>query len=259
MSILRVPSWAVRMAAALVVSFATVAPAQEAAPEATTPRPPSPAASPQARRGVRPGDVQKVFVLKHVRVDDMTRVLSVFPAEISGMSRDTMRVLSVSAGPAVVAAIEETIKRLDVPPPPLKSVEVTAYVLECAAAPDAGTVPQELQDVVVQLRRTFNYSGCALARTLFTRAADDGRMNSEFRERGAGIYYFYANVVEVESSEPFAVRFRGFKVQHADGSQGGQVNGDIEVRDGQKVVLGRLGTVASGKDEVMVLTVRMVP
>ena len=63
---------------------------------------PSPGASPQ-RRGVRAGDVQKVLVLKHVRVDDMARVLSVFPAEFSGMERANMHVLSVSAAPAVVA------------------------------------------------------------------------------------------------------------------------------------------------------------
>src|SRR5438093_1567742 len=90
----------------------------------------------EGRRGIRPGDVQRVFVVKHVLVSDLARVLSVFPAELSG--RDNMHVLSVSAAPAVVAAIEETIKRLDVPPPPTRSVEVTLYVLECSVSADAG-------------------------------------------------------------------------------------------------------------------------
>ena len=140
----------------------------------------------EARRGVRPGDVQKVFIIKHVHVNDLARILSVFPAELSGMERDNPRVLSVSAAPAVVAAIEETIKRLDVPPPPIRSVEITAYVLECASSGEAGILPQDLQGVLVQLRKTFNYSGCALARTLFARGSEDSRFGAEFNERGGG-------------------------------------------------------------------------
>ena len=221
---------------------------------------PSVSVSPQARRGVRSGDVQKVFTLKHVRVDDMARVLSVFPAEISGMERGNMHVLSVSAALAVVAAIEETIKRLDVPLPPVKNVELTAYVLECSPPGDGGSVPADLQDVVGQLKRTFNYSGCALARTLFSRGGDGNRIQSESREGAAGMYNLHAALV-VDTSEPTAViRFRGLSFQNVgSATQGGRLNGDIDIRDGQKVVLGRLGAAESGKHQIVVLTARLVP
>src|SRR6185503_19768820 len=146
--------------AVLIVSAATLAAAQESAEKAPASPAASAAASPEARRGIRPGDVQKVFIVNHVGINDLVRVLSVFPAELSGMDRDNRRVLSVSAAPAVVAAIEETVKRLDVPPPPIKSVEITAYVLECSASVEAGTLPQDLQAVLVQLKKTFSYSGC---------------------------------------------------------------------------------------------------
>jgi hypothetical protein len=121
-------------------------------------------------------------------------------AELSGMERDNRRVLSVSAAPAVVAAIEETIKRLDVPPPPIKSVEIAAYVLECSSSGDAGSLPQDLQGVLVQLKKTFNYSGCGLARTLLARGSDGSRFAAEFNERTAGRYELNGRV-EVDSSE----------------------------------------------------------
>jgi hypothetical protein len=246
--------------AAVFMFAASIAASQDATPE---PKPgaaasPSPAASPEARRGVRPGDMQKVFVVKHVHVNDLARVLSVFPAEISGMERDNTRVLSVSAAPAVVAAIEETIKRLDVPPPPIKSVEVTAYLLECSSAVDAGTLPPDLQGVLVQLKKIFNYSGCGLARTLFARGADDSRFGGEFNERAAGKYELYGRV-EVDSSQPPIVRLRGIELVTWSGSVRSRLGGDVEVRDGQKVVLGRLGTTESGKDQIVVLTAKVAP
>lgn len=255
---MRTRSLSTSVLAALLLSVATIAAAQEASPAPPSPSP-SPSPSPAARRGVRTGDVQKVFILKHLGLNDTVRLLSVFPAEIGGMNDGHLRALSVSAAPAVVAAIEETLKRLDVAPTPLKSVEVTVYVLECAATGDPGNVSPDLQDVVVQLKRTFHYSGCTLARTLFARTADGGRVESQFHERGAGTYILAAGV-EVDSSEPPVVRLRNLALANVGSeSPGGHLGGDIEARDGQKVVLGRLGTVESGKDQIVVLTARIVP
>jgi hypothetical protein len=262
MRILNASRPVVSVVTALVLSAPAIATAQEPTAEAkaaTAVSPsPSPAASPEARRGVRPGDVQKVFVIKHVHVNDLARVLSVFPAEISGMERDNTRVLSVSAAPAVVAAIEETIKRLDVPAPALKSVEITAFLLECSAAADAGTLPPDLQGALVQLKRIFNYSGCGVARTLFARGAEDSRFGAEFNERAAGKYELQGRV-EVDSSQPPVVRLRGIELVTWSGNVRSRLGGDVEVRDGQKVVLGRLGVTESGKDQIVVLTAKIAP
>ncbi|HET6897508.1 MAG TPA: hypothetical protein VFK70_04135 [Vicinamibacteria bacterium] len=241
--------------AVLIVSAATIASAQESADKAPAA---SPAASPEARRGIRPGDVQKVFLINYVGVNDLVRVLSVFPAELSGMERDNRRVLSVSAAPAVVAAIEETIKRLDVPPPPIKSVEITAYVLECSTSGEAGTLPQDLQGVFVQLKKTFSYSGCTLARTLLTRGSDGSRFAGEFSERAAGRYEFSGRV-QVDEGDPPTVRLRGVDLLNPFAGGRSRLSGDVDVRGGQKVVLGRLGVTESGKDQIVVLTAKVAP
>jgi hypothetical protein len=218
----------------------------------------------EAHRGTRPGDAQKVFVLKHVGATVMRDILSVFPAEIRTGEQPGLQVLSVSGAPAVVAAIEETVKRLDVVPPPAKSVDVTGYVLECSAqATPAGasTAPAELQDAIGQLKRTFGYAGCYLAQTLFARARDNADFYSsamvvEKTPQGAstGPISLGASDVDVDALQsPPLVRFRSLRYQ----GSGGFFKGDVEVRDGQRVVLGKVGIMEEGKDQVLVLTAKV--
>jgi hypothetical protein len=239
----------------VALHLAAPALAQEPSPNTK----PSPAQSPEpARRGTRPGDVQKVFVLKHVRADDMAGILSVFPAQISNVERIGLSALAVSAAPAVVAAIEETIKRLDVPPPLAKSVDVTGYVLECSAkGGEAGGPPSELQDVVAQLKRTFNYADCGLGQTLFARGSDHARFETATASgSGSGTYHLQARI-EIDGAQGSTViRFRGLSLQIVGGS-GGRFAADVDVRDGQRVVLGKLGSI-SGKDGILVLTAKVV-
>jgi hypothetical protein len=236
--------------------------AQQPSPDAKA----APAASPEPpKRGPHPGDVQKVFVVKNGRVADLARVLSVFPAQISVADRPGLSVLAVSASPAVVAAIEETIKRLDVPAPLAKSVDVTGYILECSAkGGETGSAPSELQDVVTQLKRTFNYSDCGLGQTLFARGSDGTRFRSASASGGSqpagagfetGTYILEAHIeVDASQGSPI-VRFGRLSLQVVGHSNG--FSGDVDVRDGQRVVLGKLGSL-SGKDGILVLTAKVV-
>jgi hypothetical protein len=245
--------------AVLIVSAATIAAAQEKSGEqGACPSPAASAApSPEARRGVRPGDVQKVFIVNHVAINDLVRVLHVFPAELSGMERDNRRVLSVSAAPAVVAAIEETIKRLDVPPPPIKSVEITAYVLECTTSGEAGTLSPDLQGVLVQLKKTSTIR--------VRRGAHAARPRVGWQPLRRGVQRAHAGVyeltgrVEVDSSEPP----HGAPARHGPRDLVRLDAKPAERRHrgarGQKVVLGRLGVTESGKDQIVVLTAKVAP
>ncbi len=258
-----------RMRRSLVVSMAPVllgaalsVQARAEEPSADAKSATAPAA--EAHRGTRPGDVQKVFVLKHVGAAVMRDILSVFPAEISTGAQPGLQVLSVSGAPAVVAAIEETVKRLDVVPPPAKSVDVTGYVLECSAqATPAGasTAPTDLQDAIGQLKRTFGYGDCRLAQTLFTRARDNARFESSTmvaEKTPQGVIHdlrvLGASEVNVDAQQtPPLVRFRSLRYE----SRGSRFGGDVEVRDGQRVVLGKVGSTDEGKDQVLVLTAKV--
>jgi hypothetical protein len=218
---------------------------------------PAPSPSPEARRGIRPGDVQKVFALHHVRYEDMARILSVFPAQIGGAERGALRALSVSAAPAVVAAIEETIKRLDVPPEPAKSVDVTAYVLECLMqGPGAGTGGADLQDIVGQLKRTFGYSGCTLTQTFFARTSDQSNFTSSSSQKADETMVLHGNVVVDASQRPPLIHFNRLSYG-VIGSRNTSFSAEsLDVRDGQRVILGKAGS--GGRDEILVLAVKVV-
>jgi len=211
--------------------------------------------------------VQKVFVLRYVDAGPLARILSVFPATISFARVRDLETLAVSANPAVLAAIEETIKRLDSPPAVKRNVEVTAQVLECSTRPDeTTTAPGELQEVVGQLKRTFNYAGCSLAQTLLAR----GREGSILQATAGTLRYALRSRVEILTSDtvpvvklsPLRVEHYEIPVKYPTGSSGpprsNLFDGDIDVRNGQRAVVGKLGTNESGRDEILVVTAKIL-
>lgn len=252
--------------AVLILATAPLAVAQDVPPGSNrkTETPPS-AAPDTTSRGPRPGDMQKVFVLRYVDAGPLAKILSVFPAAISFAKVRDLQTLAVSANPAVLAAIEETIKRLDTPPEVKRNVEVTIQVLECSPRPDeANTTPGELQEIVGQLKRTFNYAGCGLAQTLLAA----GRDGSGFRAASGILHYdLHARVEIVTSDRVPLVRLTQFQVNHSipvKVSGGGtsmgnnSFDGDLEVRSGQRAVVGKLGSSESGKDEILVVTAKIL-
>src|SRR5712692_4079047 len=167
---------AVAALAALAVAGTEQTAAQDA-PQAEKGKAEAPA--PPARRGPRPGDLQKVFVIRHVNASRLAQILSVFPAEISAAGIGEVQALAVSASQPTLAAIEETIKRLDTPPAAKRNVDVTVQVLECSTRlEETSSTPGELQEVVGQLRRTFNYAGCGLVQTLLARGREGSMFSS---------------------------------------------------------------------------------
>jgi len=118
------------------------------------------APEPAPKRSRQAGDVQKVFVIKNVRVRPLAEVLAVFPATITFSSYERSSALGVSAPPAVMAAIEETIKRLDVPTLGFRNIELTAEILEASPRP--------------QRRRAFPPSSRPSSRSSNGRSASPG-------------------------------------------------------------------------------------
>jgi len=257
------------VAALVLLTLATASPAaaQDLPPggKGKTETPQSVAPDPTSR-GPRPGDVQKVFVLRYVDAGPLAKILSVFPAAISFARVRELQTLAVSANPAVLAAIEETIKRLDTPPEVKRNVEVTVHVLECSTRPDeTSTTSGELQEVVGQLKRTFNYAGCGLAQTLLA----GGRDGSVFTAASGVLHYtLHARADIVTSDRVPLVRLTQFQVNHSipvkiPGGAGTNMvknsfDGDLEVRNGQRVVVGKLGSSESGKDEILVVTAKIL-
>jgi len=229
--------------------------------------------SPVAGRGTRPGDVQKVFIIQHIRSGELAQILSVFPAAISHSGQ----ALGVSAAPAVVQAIEETIKRLDVPQPPAKDVELTGYVVEALGqqVPTAA-VPSELDGVVAQLRRSFSYLSYRLADTIIVR----GRSEQGFESSSLGgdalspdektLYQLSGRVVVLPGDGSDVVRLdnlrfhAGLPVSNGQGSmpkfsrETVGVEGSVDVRPGQYIVVGKSGLVEGPNALFLILSAKLV-
>src|SRR5262249_40045987 len=104
---------------------------------------------------------QKLFVLKYADAEALQRLLTVFGVNMVP-NRD-MHVLSVSAPAQTMIAIEDAIKRIDVPSSAPANVDLTIYlVIGHESEGGGGTVPKELDSVVAQLKGGFSFKAYSL-------------------------------------------------------------------------------------------------
>lgn len=142
-------------------------------------RAPAKAPAPSGATAARTRDIIKVVHVKYANVDRLARLLGFFPIAMKADSG--LKVITLGGTPARVAAVEEAIKRLDVPPPPAQNIHVTAYLLMATRRPPGDTsfsgstlppgrsgaqLPEELREVVKQLRGVMEYHSFRLVHTL---------------------------------------------------------------------------------------------
>jgi hypothetical protein len=105
--------------------------------------------------------VQRLFILKYADPQQIYDVIRVFGNGSGGgmVPNREMHSLTVSAAPETVAAIEDALKRLDVPAAAAKDIDLTAYLVLGADGPDqaGGALPKDLDNVVAQLHNTFAF------------------------------------------------------------------------------------------------------
>jgi hypothetical protein len=227
--------------------------------------------------------VQKMFVLKYADPNQLGQLLRVFGGSFTPNAG--MHVLAVNTTADAMAAVEDAIKRLDVPSAAPQNVDLTAYFLvgsnDGAAS---GPIPKDLESVVVQLRNAFTYKNYRLLDVLTLRART-GREAQTSSTSGS--------VTIGSNSQPVTTQFRlqsvtispdgsiridglraGSRVPVATGtSQPGAgavnplvntqftyqeigINTDLDIKEGQKVVVGKMGL---GQNEALflVLTARL--
>ncbi len=208
---------------------------------------------------------QKLFVLKYADPQNVQRLLQVFHANIVP-DRD-MHVLSVDATPETMAAIEDAIKRLDVPSAAPTNIDLTVYLVvgHEGENPASGSVPKDLDSVVTQLKNAFSFKSYSLLDVLALRT----RTGEQAATTSSG-----GVVTNGNSSAPVVTSFRinnaavgsdgasihisklnaGIRMPIVNGTQINYtelgMNTDIDIKEGQRVVIGRLGI---SKDQALFL------
>lgn len=239
----------------------------------------------QQQRDNKPATSESMFVdfsglkgrIFEVKNRDPRELVSVLQPLGSGFKGATIqastefRTLTVRDFPENLAAIEEALKRIDVPLPPKTprpaspNIEVTAYVLIAANDATLGnSVPAQLKDVVTQLQTTLNFKNYQLLVPIVQRtrleggninsngtaALPDKTLSADYRfsiaqigtenrvDETGGIFFNQLN---------FSLRGASPEDQRLIGQA--ELNTRLQVRDGEKVVVG----TASLKDKALIL------
>ena len=214
-------------------------------------------------------DVQKIIELKHTDVGTIQNLLTVFGVQIRAGAAGS-RVLAVSGNKESVAALEEAVKRLDVPQPAKKNIELTVYMILADGEP-GGKVPPELEGVVKQLRGLFQYSSYQLLESFQLRTREDqwselsGIAPPLIRSATGpqATYQFKVRPSVNLADKGVTIRLDGLKfglrVPLMTGSSQWQytetgINTEADIREGQKVVIGK-ASASSDKPSAVVLVV----
>lgn len=239
---------------------AALAPAQE-----------KPAAAKEAPKEPR---AQKIVQLKYADPGAMKQLMEVFGC--CANANPTFKTLSLSYPADIMPAVEDAIRRFDVPAAAPKNIELAAYFLIASEDPAAtGTpVPPELDAVVKQLRSVFAYKGFAV-------------LDSQLMRMGSGQGGDLSGVAPISGAPRPAVTQLGIqRWSLAAGDKGDVVTLErlrasvqvpvafgpsnwnnmnigvsaerIDIPTGQKVVVGKSNMGGPGKALVLVLSARVL-
>jgi hypothetical protein len=210
----------------------------------------------------------KVFKLKYIDPSRLTKLLK--DQDIVNLSADdSLKVLVVRDIQLRMDAADAIVKALDVPTPPAKDIELTAYVLMSTEdSAKASDFPPELNDVVAQLKKVLRYKGFRLADTEFVKVRDgDGAdltgvadPTSTYRLRLGRLYLIPG--AEIATIRVDTLDF-GILPKHYSGSLEeltGQphIRTSVDVPLDQKVVVGKTTLASPDTALVLVLTAKVV-
>jgi hypothetical protein len=203
----------------------------------------------------------RIFPVRYIDPTQLKGVLSMFRASME--ANQDLRVLSVRAPKEIMPAVEDAIKRLDVPAP-RKDAELTIYVLTASDQSEpSSSIPSNLNSVINQLKGVLSYKGYRLVDTLITRATNrSGGIN--FGGQGTTLngtlmlsetlkpsYNFRAQIqIENPDAKTPVLRLTNmaFGLQ-SPGLGNVGVTGDVEIPQGQQVIVGK----ATMADKALIL------
>jgi hypothetical protein len=195
---------------------------------------------------------QRIFMLKYADARRVADVLAVFGYGIRSDSE--MHAVAVSAPPDAMAAVEDAVKRLDVPAAAPKDVDLVVYMVVASEQVSAGAaLPPELQPVADELKKIFSYKSFHLLDSILLRTQPGDRA----RTSGVvpnGAYSFEVQPTSVtEDPKGRLIRLIDLtlNISMPEGRHAG-IQTEITVREGQRVVVGKSNM---GGDQSLVLVV----
>ncbi len=197
---------------------------------------------------------------------------------------NTLKAIVLHGEPSTVASVEQLIRELDAPTtaPTTKDIEVLVSVIGASSSsevPASGEMPEGMTPVIKQLRVIFPYKNYRLLSSMLMRSREGSRTRSQGIMKSSSnvsrptdylLAYQDASVVPENGRQTIHLeRFQfNTRVPLATGSAGVQntqfqmadvgISTDIDLREGQKTVVGKADIGSSDSALFVVLTARLV-
>ena len=223
--------------------------------------------------------VNKLLTLKNADPNSLAPMFNQWGVSIVPISQ--LKTLSISGPADKVAAVEAAIKQLDAAP---KTIELTVYFVVGGDQPTltGGTVPQDLRDVITQLKGAFAFKDYKMldALTLRTRAGSSadtsGILNAANPPRMSQFSIRNATVSEDGTTIRIDRMHAGLRIPYTRREVGGTdakgaasaqksveyinsgIDQDVDVKEGQKVVVGRSSLEGPQQALFLILTAHVV-
>lgn len=223
-----------------------------------------------------PKEVQKMIRLKYVDANRVRGLLADYaePLHVGNWNMvtnvrtdDNLHMLVISGPEQRVAAYEEAVKKLDVPP---LDFELTVYLLSSSA--QAGDqLPDALASTAKQLHGVFAYKGYQLLDSFVLRGRDgqrgaaSGMILKDSRSVG---YTFWFSKASVSGEAPRLVSLYSLRLgvpRRTVNKAGEPVSEsdellftDVDAREGQKIVVGKSDMNGGESPLILVVTAKVV-
>ncbi len=213
---------------------------------------------------------EAIVELEHADPGDVADVINVFA--VQAQPHRDLGLVTIRGSQKAVEAAKAAALQLDRPPKPTQNISVTVYVLGASKVRSLeGSVPDGLKDVAEQLRQVFGFEGVELIDTLALRVLDHGAGQLTGTLHGSGDhgstpYQFGVNEISVVPGERPSVRFDGVLFEAHTPSEGPappegarvqrditRLITDLEVRTGQKAVVGKAASAAASEGLILVV------
>jgi hypothetical protein len=220
--------------------------------------------------------VQRIVEVKHASPDRLRSLLEIFGVQIK--SDANLKTIALSGPAENVKAAEDAIRRLDVAPVS-RNIESTFYMIMASQKAEGdGKLPGELDSVIKQLRTLSAYQNYRLLDTIVLRSREgnqahtSGTLPSPVKVGDtpqSGTYNLSFNSVNADpdGKSGYLVHFNNLNfVARMPMSTGpnqfqfyeNRIATSVDVREGQKVVLGKANVEGGDSALILVVTVKVV-
>jgi hypothetical protein len=218
-----------------------------------------------------PKTVRKLIQLRYANAGQVHNLLRnyVGGGNWSMESDANLHVLAVRGTVETIATIEEAVKKLDVAP---LDFELTVYLISTSPQP-GDQLPDALASTAKQLHGVFAYKGYQLLESFVLRGRDGQGANGQGASAEGTIknstYTFRYNRASVLDGTPKIVSLQNLNLQirmpngtsDAQGNPNFKTTGlstEIDIRDGQKVVVGKSDVNNGESPLILVVTAKVV-